>query len=59
MNIQTRLDPEILEAAKKAAGEEGVTLSEYLRKLLMKDVDARTSTGSEGEGAENQGGEIR
>jgi predicted DNA binding CopG/RHH family protein len=41
MNIQTRLDPEILEAAKKAAEVEGVTLSEYLRKLLRDDVEAK------------------
>jgi antitoxin component of RelBE/YafQ-DinJ toxin-antitoxin module len=41
MNIQTRLDPEILEAAKKAAEAEGITLSEYLRKLLRDDVEAR------------------
>jgi predicted DNA binding CopG/RHH family protein len=41
MNIQTRLDPEILEAAKKAAETEGVTLSEYLRKLLREDVESR------------------
>lgn len=41
MNIQTRLDPEILEAAKKAADAEGVSLSEYLRKLLRDDVEAR------------------
>jgi len=40
MNIQTRLDPEILEAAKKAAEAEGITLSEYLRKLLRDDVEA-------------------
>lgn len=41
MNIQMRLDPEILEAAKKAADAEGVTLSEYLRRLLSEDVEAK------------------
>lgn len=43
MNIQMRLDPEILDAAKKAADAEGVTLSEYLRRLLSEDVEAKNS----------------
>jgi len=42
MNIQTHLDPDILEAAKMAADAEGVTLSEYLRKLLREDMEARS-----------------
>lgn len=58
MNIQTRLDPEILEAAKKAADAEGVTLSEYLRKLLREDVEARNPAEEKGEEG-SQGSEIR
>lgn len=53
MNIQMRLDPEILEAAKKAADAEGVTLSEYLRQLLSEDVEvknpAKRDVGEEGD----------
>jgi len=47
MNIQMRLDPEILEAAKKAAEAEGVTLSEYFRKLMREDAESRDSTTTE------------
>lgn len=47
MNIQTRLDPEILEAAKKAAEVEGITLAEYLRKLLREDLESRMTAGQE------------
>jgi hypothetical protein len=39
MHIQTRLDPEILKAAKKAAKLEGTSLSEYLRKLVQRNVE--------------------
>jgi hypothetical protein len=53
MNIQTRLDPEILEAAKRAADAEGVTLSEYLRKLLRDDLESRNPT----RGGERQEGD--
>lgn len=53
MNIQMRLDPEILEAAKRAADAEGVTLSEYLRQLLSEDVEvknpAKRDVGEEGD----------
>jgi hypothetical protein len=59
MNIQTRLDPEILEAAKKAAEAEGVSLSEYLRKLLREDVESRNPEGREREDGGNQDSGIR
>ena len=59
MNIQTRLDPEILEAAKKAAEAEGVTLSEYLRKLLREDVESRDPEGNEREDGCNKDSRIR
>ena len=39
MHIQTRLDPQILKAAKKAAKLEGTSLSEYLRKLVQRNVE--------------------
>lgn len=40
MHIQTRLDPEILKAAKKAAKLEGTSLSEYLRALVIRNLEA-------------------
>jgi len=48
MNIQTRLEPEVLEAAKKAAALEGTSLSEYLRKLLEADLEVRKGKNEEG-----------
>jgi predicted DNA binding CopG/RHH family protein len=53
MNIQMRLDPEIFEAAKKAASAEGVTLSEYLRKILKANLEPGSSPG-DAEGCEEQ-----
>ncbi len=50
MNIQTRLEPEVLEAAKKAAALEGTSLSEYLRRLLAADLEVRKVKNEEGEG---------
>jgi predicted DNA binding CopG/RHH family protein len=41
MHIQTRLEPEILEAAKQAAALEGTSLSQYLRKLVQQDLESR------------------
>jgi hypothetical protein len=41
MHIQTRLDPEILKAAKKAAKLEGTSLSEYMRKLVQRNLEAQ------------------
>ena len=52
MNIQARLDPEILEAAKKAAEVEGISLSEYLRKLLNENVGNDGGGSRNGEGPE-------
>lgn len=48
MNIQTRLEPEVLEAAKKAAALEGTSLSEYLCKLLEADLEIRKGKNEEG-----------
>ena len=59
MNIQTRLDPEILEAAKKAADAEGITLSEYLRKLLRDDVEARNPAKRDAGGEGDEDSRIR
>lgn len=44
MTIKTRLDPEIHAAAKAAAESEGVSLTEYLRRLVQSDLEARNST---------------
>jgi hypothetical protein len=64
MHIQTRLDPQILEAAKRAAELEGTSLSEYLRKLVQQDVETRHegNDGVEGGGVsdgESDGGSDR
>jgi hypothetical protein len=57
MHIQTRLDPQILEAAKRAAELEGTSLSEYLRKLVQRDVES-LHEGNEGvEGGGTSDGE--
>lgn len=59
MHIQTRLDPDVLEAAKQAASREGITLSEYLRKLLEQNLESGNggSDGSNGRcGANGRGG---
>jgi hypothetical protein len=40
MHIQTRLDPDVLEAARQAAAREGISLSEYLRKLLEQNLES-------------------
>lgn len=53
MHIQTRLDPDILEAAKQAAAREGISLSEYLRKLLEHNLE--TGNGKSG-GSNGQAG---
>jgi hypothetical protein len=54
MNIQMRLNPEIHDAAKRAAALEGVSLSEYLRRLLERNLEAE-SNGRMDEGAEQKG----
>ncbi|MEI6082100.1 MAG: toxin-antitoxin system HicB family antitoxin [Verrucomicrobiota bacterium] len=41
MNIKTRIDPEVHEAAKIAAAKEGLSLTEYLRRLVRADLEAR------------------
>ena len=43
MHIQTRLDPQILKAAKKAAKLEGTSLSEYLRRLVQRNLESQES----------------
>jgi len=55
MNIQTRLEPEVLEAAKKAAALEGTSLSEYLRRLLEADLEVRKGKNEEGGGEAGEG----
>lgn len=59
MNIQTRMDPEILEAARKAAEAQGVTLSEYLRELLRADSEVKNLSRSEEGNEGNQDPKIR
>jgi predicted HicB family RNase H-like nuclease len=54
MNIQMRLNPEIHEAAKRAAALEGVALSEYLRGLLARNLEMEGNDEME-EGAEQIG----
>jgi antitoxin component of RelBE/YafQ-DinJ toxin-antitoxin module len=54
MNIKTRIDPEVHEAAKAAAAKEGLSLTEYLRRLVQTDLEARNLT-KEGNSVSNQG----
>ena len=54
MNMKTRIDPEVHEAAKIAAAKEGMTLTEYLRRLVQADLEARNLT-REGNSVSNQG----
>jgi hypothetical protein len=54
MNIKTRIDPEVHEAAKVAAAKEGLSLTEYLRRLVQADLEARNLT-KEGNSVSNQG----
>ena len=54
MNIKTRIDPEVHEAAKIAAAKEGLSLTEYLRRLVQADLEARNLT-REGNSVSNQG----
>ena len=61
MHIQTRLDPDVLEAARQAAVREGISLSEYLRKLLEQNLESRNgkSGGSNGQaGGNGHGGGV-
>ncbi len=56
MHIQTRLNPQILEAAKRAAELEGSSLSEYLRKLVQRDLESlyEGNEGGESGGASDE-----
>ena len=54
MNIKTRIDPEVHEAAKIAAAKEGLSLTEYLRRLVQVDLEAR-NLAKEGNSVSNQG----
>jgi len=54
MNIKTRIDPEVHEAAKIAAAKEGLSLTEYLRRLVQEDLEAR-NLAKEGNSVSNQG----
>jgi predicted HicB family RNase H-like nuclease len=54
MNIKTRIDPEVHEAAKVAAAKEGLSLTEYLRRLVQEDLEAR-NLAKEGNSVSNQG----
>jgi hypothetical protein len=53
------MDPEILEAARKAAEAQGVTLSEYLRELLRADSEVKNLSRSEEGNEGNQDPKIR
>ena len=57
MHIQTRLDPKILEAAKRAAELMGSSLSEYLRKLVQRNLESRHEGNDGGEGCGASDGE--
>jgi hypothetical protein len=54
MNIKTRIDPEVHEAAKIAAAKEGLSLTEYLRRLVQADLDTR-NLAQGGNSVSNQG----
>jgi len=49
-----RLNPEIYDAAKRAAALEGVSLSEYLRRLLERNLEAEGNGGMD-DGAGQKG----
>jgi len=55
MTIQMRLDPDIHDAAKRAAALEGVSLSEYLRRLLQRNLEEEANGGVGGEGEADGG----
>jgi len=58
MNIQMRLDPEIHAAAKRAAALEGVSLSEYLRMLLERNLEAEGNGGMDNGAEQNGNGDL-
>jgi antitoxin component of RelBE/YafQ-DinJ toxin-antitoxin module len=41
MTIKTRIDPALHEAAKSEAARQGISLTEYLRRLVLSDLLAR------------------
>jgi len=41
MTIKTRLDPILLEVAKQEAFRQGISLTEYLRRLVLADLEDR------------------
>ncbi len=41
MHIQTRLEPSLYNAFQEAATREGMTLSQYLRKLVEQDLKSK------------------
>jgi antitoxin component of RelBE/YafQ-DinJ toxin-antitoxin module len=47
MTIKTRLDPALHEAAKQVAARLGISLTEYLRRLVLEDLAARNGGISE------------
>lgn len=57
MNIRASLDPEILEAAKRAAANEGTSLAEYLRRVLEQNLESEKSAHNEPEVTDGQGQE--
>ena len=54
MTIKTRISPEVHEAAKIAAAKEGLSLTEYLRRLVQADLDTR-NLAQGGNSVSNQG----
>ena len=42
MHIQKRLDPPLFNALREVADQKGVSLSEYLRKLVEQDLESRS-----------------
>jgi len=42
VTIWGKIDPEIKELVEKIANAQGITISEYIRILITKDLDKRT-----------------
>lgn len=41
MHIQTRIDPVLLDAVREVLNAEGISISEYLRRLVEQDLESR------------------
>ena len=41
MTIKTRIDPALHEAAKSEAARQGISMTEYLRRLVLSDLQSR------------------